>query len=131
MGIEQIKSVLTKLTRKLKQIQPREFLYHKSNPENRKEIAMYGLEPRFEERSEGYQPSNEPAIFATNSNNVKNLFDTTFDDDIWQINPECGVTWYIDPAFDGRKYKHVVTYEGISSDYLKLVHEGDRCRYYR
>jgi hypothetical protein len=123
---EEIENKTVTSKQKLKQIQPREYLYHKSNPKNRKEIQTHGLEPRLEERSEGYY-LGRPAIFATNSNNIDDLFDTTYDDDIWQIDANSGNTWYADPWFDEMepaKFFHVITFEHISPEYLSIAHEG-------
>jgi hypothetical protein len=106
-------------------IEVREYLYHKSSPYNRDEIKTYGLEPRVGSNSDGYY-EGEPAIFATNSNNVADLFDTSYDDDIWQIDARSGVKWFLDPYFKqfDAQYFHVITFEHISPEYLKLVYEG-------
>jgi len=106
-------------------IEVREYLYHKSSPYNRDEIKTHGLEPRLGSNSDGYY-EGEPAIFATNSNNVADLFDTSYDDDIWQIDARSGVKWFLDPYFKqfDAQYFHVITFEHVLPEYLKLVYEG-------
>jgi hypothetical protein len=68
----------------------------------------------------------QPAIFATDSMNKEDMFDSGYNDDIWLIDTECAkVTWYRDAHFEGGDYEHhIVTFEDISPDCLKLIHEG-------
>jgi hypothetical protein len=66
-----------------------------------------------------------PAVFATNSLKKKDMFDSTIGDDIWVIDTErANVQWYKDAHFDD-EYKHIVTFDDIPKDSVKLIHKGD------
>jgi hypothetical protein len=55
----------------------------------------------------------------------KYRFDSTYDDDVWLINTECAnVKWYRDKHFDFGPYKHIVTFENISPECIKLIYKG-------
>lgn len=65
------------------------------------------------------------AIFATNSEDRADHFDSTYDDDFWRIDSwKCpDVDWFKDPNFDGN-YKHVYAKQAIPASALKLMHKG-------
>ena len=108
---------------------PGKFIVHKSNPVWRENIELTGLQTSVGDCYQQHVGGDEeckPSIFATDSLDEKNMFDSTYDDDIWIINTECAeVTWYKDRHFDNGDYKHhIVTFENISSECLRLLHKG-------
>ena len=108
---------------------PGEYVVHKSNPVWRDNIELTGLQTSVGDCYQQHVGGDEeckPSIFATDSLDEKNMFDSTYDDDIWIINTECAeVTWYKDRHFDNGDYKHhIVTFENISSECLRLLHKG-------
>jgi len=113
-------------------ITPEKYVTHTSNPVNRNNISKTGLQASLGECYLIYADSNYgedeecvPAVFATNSIKKKDLFDSTYDDDVWIINTEiAGVQWYNDAHFEGGDYKHIVTFEDIPVEAIKLVYKG-------
>jgi hypothetical protein len=108
---------------------PSEFVVHKSNPIWRENIELTGLQTYVGDcyqQHVGGDVECKPSIFATDSLDEEQMFDSTYDDDIWIIDTECaGVTWYKDKHFEGGDYKyHIVTFDDILPDCLKLMHKG-------
>jgi len=71
-----------------KEVTPKEKVYHQSNPIFRNKIEEQGLKVRAGECYKiyvGYGEKCIPAIFATNSSNKRAWFDSTYDDDVWEI----------------------------------------------
>jgi len=111
-----------------KEIIPNKIVIHKSNPKFRDIISNEGLKVRAGECYKiyaGYGEKCIPAIFATNSINKKASFDSTYDDDVWEIDTEMipDVKWYKDKHYESRS-KHIVTFENIPADAITLKHEG-------
>jgi len=114
------------------EITPDKYVVHASNPSNRDSIKEYGIRAVLGECYLIYADSNYgeedecvPAVFATNSIKKKDLFDSTYDDDIWVIDTEkANVQWYKDAHFDGGDYKHIVTFEDIPVDAIRLIYKG-------
>lgn len=111
-----------------KEIIPNKIVIHKSNPKVRDRISNEGLKVRAGECYKiyaGYGEKCIPAIFATNSTNKRSWFDSTYDDDVWEINTEMipDVRWYKDRHYESTK-KHIVTFDNIPSEAIKLIHEG-------
>ena len=111
-----------------KEIIPNKIVIHKSNPKVRDKILNEGLKVRAGECYKiyaGYGEKCIPAIFATNSTNKRSWFDSTYDDDVWEINTEMipDVKWYKDKHYESRS-KHIVTFENIPVDAITLKHEG-------
>ena len=111
-----------------KEITPNNIVIHKSNPVWRENILKTGLQVSAGECYKtyvGYGVKCKPAIFATNSTNKRAWFDSTYDDDIWEINTEMipDVKWYKDRHFESIK-KHIVTFQNIPSEALTLKYEG-------
>ena len=120
------------------------FVYHKSNPLFRGEIEKNGLIPKG--KSETWlsdTPIEGKVIFATNSDNKNDWFDSTYDDDIYQIDTTTLKNkWFADPNFikkdewvsyNGKKvklptnnveYKHIITFEPIPLSTIKLIYKG-------
>ena len=113
---------------------PGRYVAHKSPPQWRKNIGLTGLQVSVGECYENHvmglygewYTECQPAIFATDSLNEEDMFDSTYNDDTWLIDTECaGVTWYIDAHFEFNDHNHhIVTFEDISPDCLKLIHKG-------
>jgi len=111
-----------------KEIIPNEIVIHKSNPKFRDKIIEQGLKVRAGECYKiyaGYGTKCKPAIFATNSTNKRSWFDSTYDDDVWEIDttmmPE--IKWYKDRHYESSK-KHIVTFQDIPKEAIKLIYEG-------
>jgi len=112
-----------------KEVIPNDIVIHKSNPVWRDNIELTGLQTSVGDcyqQHVGGDTECRPSIFATDSTNEEDLFDSTYDDDIWVIDTECaGVTWYKDRHFDNGDYKHhIVTFDDIPTECLKLVYKG-------
>ena len=111
-----------------KEITPNNIVIHKSNPVWRENILKTGLQVSAGECYKtyvGYGTKCKPAIFATNSTNKRAWFDSTYDDDIWEINTRMipDVKWYKDKHF-GSVSKHMVTFQNIPPDCLNLINKG-------
>jgi len=114
------------------EITPDKYVVHSSNPSNRENISTTGLQTSLGECYLIYADSNYgeddecvPAVFATNSVKKKELFDSTYDDDVWVIDTErANVQWYKDAHFDGGDTKHIVTFEDIPVDAIRLIYKG-------
>jgi hypothetical protein len=136
-----MKIIITELQYKLLQEQrvkgeevtPGKYVVHASSRENRDSISEYGIRAVLGECYMIYADSNYdeddecvPAVFATDSLKKKDMFDSTYDDDIWVIDTErAGVQWYKDAHFDGGDYKHhIVTFEDIPVDAIRLIYKG-------
>ena len=111
-----------------KEVIPNDIVIHKSNPMFRDDILRDGLRTKTGECYKiyvGYGYKCQPAIFATNSTNKRAWFDSTYDDDIWEINTRMipDVKWYKDKHF-GSVSKHMVTFQNIPPDCLNLIKKG-------
>jgi len=111
-----------------KEITPNKIVIHKSNPMFRDKIMSEGLKVRAGECYKiyvGYGVKCKSAIFATNSTNKRAWFDSTYDDDIWEINTEMipDVKWFKDRHFESRS-KHIVTFQNIPVEAITLKYEG-------
>ena len=115
-----------------KKHKPSKFVYHKSPPLVRDSILKSGLLVSvgdcYKTYSENFSKEEcVPAIFATDSENKDEWFESTWDDDVWRINTKiANVTWFKDKHFDYKNYKnnHVVTFEDIKPEALKLIYKG-------
>jgi hypothetical protein len=101
------------------------YLYHVSNPKYRNKINKYGLKPKIGEQRTG-ELSDVKAIFATNTDDKKWWFDSTYDDDVWRIDTKkSNNRWYTDKNFDTDVYNpHVVTFTDIPKDAISLIYKG-------
>jgi hypothetical protein len=120
MGLEEIYSPADK------KHTPSQLVFHKSNPMNRDNIMKTGLQVSVGDCYKSYVGGEEecrPAIFATDTKSKNDLFDSTWDDDIWSIDTDIAkVNWFKDKHF--KKKKHIVTFENIIPDSLKLIYKG-------
>ena len=107
---------------------PDRYVVHKSNPVWRENIELTGLQVSVGECYQIYVGGDvecKEAIFATDSLSKNEMFDSTYDDDIWLIDTECAnVKWYRDKHFDFSPYKHIVTFENISPECIELIYKG-------
>jgi hypothetical protein len=111
-----------------KEVIPNKIVVHKSNPMFRDKILQDGLKVKAGECYKIYVGDGtkcKPAIFATNSTNKRVWFDSTYDDDIWEINTEMipNVRWFKDKHYDS-KSKHIVTFQDIPREAISLKYEG-------
>lgn len=109
------------------EITTNKYVYHLSSPIFRDEIYKNGLITKG--KSETWLSDTEidgNVIFATNSNNKKDWFDSTYDDDIYQINTtKLNNKWFLDPNFTWEKSpKHIITFENIPLNSIKLIYQG-------
>ena len=106
---------------------PNKYVVHKSAPHWRENIELTGLQTSVGDCYQIYVGGDvkcKKAIFATDSLNDKDMFDSTYDDDIWIIDTECaGVSWFKDTHYfkQGDYNYHIVTFKNISPDLNNLL----------
>ena len=104
---------------------PNKFVYHSSNPIFRDKISKEGLIPQG--RSTAWLSDTKidsDVIFAVNSDNKEDWWDSTYDDDMYQIDTtHLDNKWYIDPNFD-LKDKRIITFENIPLNSIQLIYKG-------
>lgn len=110
---------------KLISVTPNRFVYHKSNPFFRDNISEEGLTPKG--KSETWLSDtkiNSEVIFATNSDNPDDWFNSTWDDDIYKIDTR-GLKnqWFKDPNFTNGHH-HIITPQSIPNSAIKLIYKG-------
>lgn len=106
---------------------PGKYVYHVSNPKFRELILKQGLIPRG--KSESWLEDTEiigKVIFATNTPDKKEWFDSTFDDDVYEIDTtSLSNKWFFDPNFNWQKINyHIITFENIPANTIKLIKQG-------
>jgi RimJ/RimL family protein N-acetyltransferase len=106
-------------------VTPNKYVYHTSNPIFRDKISKEGLIPKG--KSESWLSDTKidgKVIFVVNSNKKKYFFDSTYDDDIYQIDTtKLNNKWYNDPNF-GSDELHLITFENIPLNSIKLIYKG-------
>jgi hypothetical protein len=109
----------------LVEVEPNKFLYHTSNPMSRDKIAKQGLMPKG--KSEAWLSDTNikgKVIFAVNSDNKDDWWNSTYDDDIYRIDStKLKNKWYVDPNFS-EDAKRVITFENIPVKAIKLIYKG-------
>jgi hypothetical protein len=110
---------------RLIEVKPNKYLYHTSNPHYRNIISKEGLITKG--KSETWLSDTNidgKVIFAVNSDNKKDWWDSTYDDDIYQIDTtNLKNIWYVDPNFD-LKDKRIITFENIPAKAIKIIYKG-------
>lgn len=129
----------------LKPVKVNRFVYHVSNPIFRDDILKNGLIPKG--KSEAWLSDTNikgKVIFATNSDNEKDWFDSTYNDDVYRIDTtKIKNKWYEDPNFspnkeefttyNGKQIKlgarnkpnyHIITFENIPLEVIELIRKG-------
>jgi len=115
-----------------KKHKPNKFVYHKSPPQVRDNVSKEGLLVSvgdcYKTYSENFSKEDcIPAIFATDSDNEDEWFESTWDDDVWRINTKIAdVEWFKDKHFEyeGSKNNHIVTFQDIKPEAIKLIYKG-------
>jgi len=107
------------------EVKPNKYLYHTSNPLSRDKISKQGL--IVQGMSDAWLSDTHidgKVIFAVNSDNKKDWWDSTYDDDIYRIDTtKLKNKWYGDPNFDV-KDNRIITFENIPTNSLKLIYKG-------
>ena len=123
--IELYESFVCERYNNLVEIEPNKYVYHTSNPIFRDKISKEGLITKG--KSETWLSDTKidgKVIFAVNSDNQKDWFDSTYDDDIYKIDTsKIKNKWYVDPNFD-LNTKRIITFEKIPLDSIKLIYKG-------
>jgi len=120
-------NLLNEVKSKLVPTKTGRFMYHKSNPIFRDQIAKSGLIPKG--KSETWlsdTPIDGKVIFVTDSANEKDWFDSTYDDDTYKIDTsKLNNVFYFDPNFSWKNgSRHLITYEPIPASALELIYTG-------
>ena len=123
--VKTFESFLNRDISHLEEVKPNRYVYHSSNPMFRDKIEREGLIPQG--RSEAWLSDTKiegEVIFAVNSENKEDWWDSTYDDDVYRIDT-AGLknTWYNDPNFD-LKDKRIITFEAIPAKAIKLMYKG-------
>jgi hypothetical protein len=107
------------------EVEPNKYVYHTSNPIFRDKISKEGLITK--EKSETWLSDTKidgEVIFAVNSDDKKDWFDSTYDDDIYRIDTtNLKNKWYVDPNFD-LEDKRIITFDKIPLESIKLIYKG-------
>lgn len=110
---------------KLIEVVPNNYIYHTSNPIFREKISKEGLVTQG--KSAAWLSDTKidgKVIFAVNSNNKNDWWDSTYDDDVYEIDTtKLSNKWYNDPNFD-LDDKRIITFENIPRDSIKLIYKG-------
>jgi hypothetical protein len=123
--VKTFESFLNRDISHLEEVKPNRYVYHSSNPMFRDKIEREGLIPQG--RSEAWLSDTKiegEVIFAVNSENKEDWWDSTYDDDVYRIDT-AGLknTWYNDPNFTVQA-KRIITFEAIPLDAIKLIYKG-------
>lgn len=106
---------------------PSDKILHRSNPMFRNKILLEGLIVKG--KSEAWLSDtaiDKPCIFASDTLNINELFDSGYDDDIYEIDlRNLKNKWFKDPNFIYFKNSvHIITFENIPRKYIKLIYKG-------
>lgn len=120
-----IQEFITESKYKYIQVIPNKYVYHTSNPIFRDKISKEGLVTKG--KSDAWLSDTKidgNVIFAVNSDNKEDWWDSTYDDDIYQIDTTNLINkWYNDPNFN-LEDKRIITFEDIPLNYIKLIYKG-------
>lgn len=107
------------------EVTPNRYVYHTSNPMFRDNISKEGLVVKGKGESWLSDTNiNGEVIFAVNSNDKKDWWDSTYDDDIYEIDTtNLNNKWYSDPNFK-LDDKRILTFENIPTNSIKLIYKG-------
>lgn len=122
--VEFIKNIVNENSDKFKL---NRYVYHASNINNRKIIDKHGIIPYKGVQWLEDTPIKGIAVFATNSDNQKHWFDSTWDDDVWKIDTTKipNIRWFIDPNATGLKNKYwIYTTQLIPRNAIELIKRG-------
>ena len=117
--------VFENFSQSYKEAKTNQYVYHASAPVFRDKIAKEGLLPQRGEQWLSDTAVEGKAIFATNSDDKKDWFDSGYDDDVYQIDTtKIDNKWYSDPNFAHSDHKHIFTFKEIPLSAIKLFHKG-------
>jgi hypothetical protein len=104
---------------------PNKYIYHTSNPIFRDKISKEGLIVKGKNETWLSDTNiNCNVIFAVNSDNKNDWWDSTYDDDIYKIDTsKINNKWYNDPNFL-LKSKRIITFENIPLNSIELIYKG-------
>ena len=109
----------------LTEVIPNKYVYHTSNPIFRDKISKEGL--IIKSKSEAWLSDTNidgKVIFAVNSDNKEDWWNSTYDDDIYKIDTtNLNNKWYNDPNFD-LEDKRIITFENIPFNSIQLIYKG-------
>lgn len=109
----------------LVEVIPNRYVYHTSNPIFRDKISKEGLITKG--KSESWLSDTKihgKVIFAVNSDDKDDWWDSTYDDDIYRIDTtKLKNRWYVDPNFD-LEDNRIITFENIPLNSIKLIYKG-------
>tara|TARA_S200002703_G_scaffold119198_2_gene104949 strand:+ start:480 stop:884 length:405 start_codon:yes stop_codon:yes gene_type:complete len=114
----------------LVEVKPNRYLYHTSNPMFRDKISKEGLVPQG--KSDSWLSDTNidgNVIFAVNSDDKEDWWDSSYDDDIYRIDTRnLKNKWYRDPNYVSGIYKSnypaIITFDKIPTRALKLIRKG-------
>ena len=120
-----IQEFITESKYKYIQVIPNKYVYHTSNPIFRDKISKEGLVTKG--KSDAWLSDTKidgNVIFAVNSDNKEDWWDSTYDDDIYKIDTTNLINkWYNDPNFN-LEDKRIITFEDIPLNYIKHIYKG-------
>lgn len=123
--IKTYESFLNESNNHLIEVKPNNYVYHTSNPMFRDKIEKVGLIPQG--KSDAWLSNTKidgEVIFAVNSDDKKDWWDSTYDDDMYQIDTTLIKNkWYSDPNFDVED-KRMITFDPIPRNSIKLMYKG-------
>jgi hypothetical protein len=110
----------------LVEVKPNRYVYHSSSPFVRDIISKEGLVPQG--KSAAWLEDTKidgKVIFAVNSDDKDDWWDSTYDDDLYKIDTAKikNNKWFNDPNFD-LEDKRVSTFEHIPIKALELIYRG-------
>ena len=101
------------------------YVFHLSNPKNRKRILSRGIEATGGEWASSYGNNDIKAVFASNSPYPEDWFDFGLDYDIWAIDVDSIKNkWYKDKNAPNSS-TYIATPDSIPRSSIKLIHQGD------
>lgn len=108
----------------LVEVIPNKYVYHTSNPFYRDKISKEGFVPKGESATWLSDTKiNGKVIFAVNSDDKEDWWDSTYDDDIYKIDTsKLKNKWYGDPNFDLND-DCIITFEKMPINSGKLIYQ--------
>jgi len=116
-----LREIIEKIGDKPNQLSGYKKAWHVGNPHFRKEILKNGLVPQIGASYSAHYDTDHmgPVIFFSLDKNK--LFDSTYDDDLYEINIPKNLEYFEDPSM---LLPNAYTKETIKPKYFKLIHKG-------
>lgn len=107
------------------EVKPIKYLYHTSNPIFRDKILKEGLITKGKSATWLSDTNIKgKVIFAVNSGNKNDFWDSTYDDDIYKIDTsKIKNKWFNDPNFE-LKDNRIITFDNIPINSIELIYKG-------